>query len=178
MQAVSPHHYLVSKCNIDKALSNRCMNVRLMEGDNVTYVSHCLIEVINQFQLKKYRSVSLIATAVGRQTVNISFDNQEKKVLFNTMASGGGACSSGRKFELIDRGRLRVCFCRKCDCFLGGGTYGKVFKATATRGKKGPVAIKYPDSECHVQYEINNLKRLDHRNVLKYDREFEFGIHT
>ena len=153
------------------------MNVRLMEGDNVTFVSYCLIEIINQFQLKKYRSLSLIATAVGRQTVNISFDNQEKKVLFNTMASGGGACSSGRKFELIDRGRLRVCFCRKCDCFLGGGTYGKVFKATATRGKKGPVAIKYPDSERQVGYEIATLKSVNHRNILKYYRQFESGIH-
>ena len=42
------------------------------------------------------------------------------------MASSAHA--SGCEFELIDRGRLRVCFCEKCDCFLGEGTYGKFLR--------------------------------------------------
>ena len=90
------------------------------------------------------------------------------------MASSSGA--RGCKFELIDDWRLRVCFCQKCDCFLGGGTYGKVFKATATQGNKGAVAIKCPSSECQVDYEIAILQRLVHRNILKYYREFRFGF--
>ena len=88
------------------------------------------------------------------------------------MASSAHA--SGCEFELIDRGRLRVCFCEKCDCFLGEGTYGKVFKATATYGgKENAVAIKCPSSECQVEHEINTLKSVNHRNILKYYREFK-----
>ena len=95
--------------------------------------------------------------------------------MFN-MASSAGA--SGCEFELIDKGRLRVCFCEKCDCFLGGGTYGKVFKATATvEGEEGAVAIKCPSSECQVKYEIAVLQKLKHRNILKYHRDFTIGIH-
>ena len=82
--------------------------------------------------------------------------------------------ASGCKFELIDDGRLRVCFCGDKDCcFLGGGSYGKVFKATATQGNKGAVAIKCPSSECQVDYEITTLKSVNHRNILKYYGEFK-----
>ena len=89
------------------------------------------------------------------------------------MASSG---ASGCEFELIDGGRLRVCFCQKCDCFLGKGSYGKVFKATATQGEKEAVAIKFPNGPCHVEYEIAILQRLDHPNILKYYRKFRFGF--
>ena len=92
------------------------------------------------------------------------------------MASSG---ASGCEFELIDGGRLRVCFCQKCDCFLGKGSYGKVFKATATQGEgEGEaVAVKFPSSECQVNYEIAVLQKLKHRNILKYHRDFKYGIH-
>ena len=89
------------------------------------------------------------------------------------MASSG---SGGCEFELIDKGRLRVCFCEKCDCFLGVGTYGKVFKATATvEGEEGEeaVAIKCLSNECQVDYEITTLKSVNHRNILKYYGEFK-----
>ena len=86
--------------------------------------------------------------------------------------------ASGCKFELIDDGRLRVCFCGDKDCcFLGGGSYGKVYKATATQGEKGEVAVKFPSSECQVNYEIAVLQKLKHRNILKYHRDFTIGIH-
>ena len=84
--------------------------------------------------------------------------------------------ASGCKFELIDDGRLRVCFCGDKDCcFLGGGSYGKVYKATATQGEKEAVAIKFPNGPCHVEYEIAILQRLDHPNILKYHREIKYG---
>ena len=91
------------------------------------------------------------------------------------MASSGSDC----KFELIDDGRLRVCFCQECDSFLGKGSYGKVFKATETHeeGKGESVAVKYPSSECQVKYEIAVLQKLKHRNILKYHRDFTIGIH-
>ena len=89
------------------------------------------------------------------------------------MASSG---SGGCEFELIDKGRLRVCFCdnKEC-CFLGGGTYGKVYKASATQGEEGAVAIKFPSGECHVDYEINTLKSVNHCNILQYYREIKYG---
>ena len=82
------------------------------------------------------------------------------------------------KFVLIDGGQLQVCFCKKRNCcFLGGGSYGKIFKATATLEREEAVAIKYPDSERQVGYEIATLKSVNHRNILKYYRQFESGIH-
>ena len=86
--------------------------------------------------------------------------------------------SNDCKFELIDGGQSQVFFCKKKNCcFLGGGSYGKVFKATATLEREEAVAIKYPDSESQVGYEIATLKSVNHRNILKYYRQFEFGIH-
>ena len=83
--------------------------------------------------------------------------------------------SNGCKFELIDDGRLRVCSCDKKECsFLGGGGYSKVYKATASQGI-GAVAIKCPRGECHVDYEIATLQKVDHRNILKYYGEFKWG---
>ena len=98
------------------------------------------------------------------------------------MASSISGATGDCEFELSDDGRLRVCFCgeRNC-CFLGGGTYGKVFKATVTRWweeeAEAAVAIKCPSSECQVNYEIAVLQKLKHRNILKYHRDFKYGIH-
>ena len=97
------------------------------------------------------------------------------------MAPSVATRSSDCKLELIDDGRLRVCFCREKDCcFLGGGTYGKVFKATdINQWEEGEeaVAIKCLSNECQVDYEIANLKSANHRNILKYYREFKIGPH-
>ena len=92
-------------------------------------------------------------------------------------SSISGASGGGCKYEEIDDGRLRICFCEKSDCFLGEGSYAKVFKATEMQGEKGPVAIKYPTGPCHVEHEIATLKSVNHHNILKYHREFKLFIH-
>ena len=97
-------------------------------------------------------------------------------------SSISGATGGGCKYEEIDDGRLRICWCEKSDCFLGEGAYGKVFKAhhTAASSQTGDlkvieVAVKYPNGACNVEYEIAILQRLNHPNILKYHREFKFG---
>ena len=87
------------------------------------------------------------------------------------MASSGA--NSGCEFELIDDGRLRICFCEKSDCFLGGGSYGKVYKATETQGNKGAVAVQFPTGPFQQVDHI--LQRLDHPNILKYYRKIKYG---
>ena len=123
-------------------------------------------------------------------SVVTNFENR----IVNSVIASSGANRSDCKFEFIDDRQLRVCFCQKCDCFLGGGSYGKVFKATVEIREEDDedffhppfieeleeeikVAIKYPNSECHVDYEIATLKKLDHCNILKYYREFKYVIH-
>ena len=90
------------------------------------------------------------------------------------MASNAGG--SGCEFELIDDGRLRVCFCGKKECcFLGGGGYGSVFKATLEQGYGIQVAIKRPENGGQVDDEIETLKSINHPNILKYYSEFKIN---
>ena len=81
--------------------------------------------------------------------------------------------ASGCKYEKIDDGRLEICWCEKSGCFLGKGSYGKVYKALT--GASVEVAVKFPNGECHADYEIDILQRLEHRNILKYHRETQYG---
>ena len=77
------------------------------------------------------------------------------------------------KYQDIYDGHL-VCFCGNCDCFLGEGTYGKVYKATRY-GDGSTVAIKYPISVGQIEYEIRTIAEVMHPNILKYYDDIKYG---
>ena len=76
---------------------------------------------------------------------------------------------------------LQICWGKKnCNCVLGSGAFGRVFKG---KWKENPeanssinVAVKQPTGPYHVEYEIATLKKANgHRNILEFYGQVDYG---
>ena len=76
---------------------------------------------------------------------------------------------------------LEICWAmKKCNCLLGQGAYGHVYKGKwkeKLRARKTiDVAVKHPRGPCHVKYEIAALRKANgHPNILKFYDAISLG---
>ena len=101
----------------------------------------------------------------------------------NQSATGGvSVCAKETISEVLE-----ICWCKQnCNCLLGQGAYGRVYKGKwkENRGSmwklwvRGSidVAVKHPTGPYHVEYEIATLKKANaHANILKFYGQVSLG---
>ena len=95
-------------------------------------------------------------------------------------SDNGAVCKKFQIFETENDGLLKVCQCATKPCFLGEGSKGRVYRGHWTNNSKDTitvtnVAVKFVPAAQTYQREIQIIKKVIHRNILKYYFEEKYG---